>query len=243
MNAMQLQSYAELYARTRSDEALAAAVENCLPLCTRVARRFSGHGLEEEDLRQTAAMACVKALKSYAPERGVPFAAFAAQYAAGAVRNELRDHAGAIRLPRSLHEQTTQLSRMRSQLTQQLFREPTAQELSDALGWSLEKTLDTLLSREAQSTLSLDEGTSEVGFSLSEIIGGEDASLNNSEDRRTVEVLLSALPGHDRELIELRFLENLSQRDVARRLGMTQMQVHRSEKRLLGILRERLLPS
>lgn len=241
MDAMQLQSLAELYARTRSEDALNQAAEACLPLCARIARRFAGRGLDEEDLRQTAALACVKALMTYAPDRGVPFAAFAAQYASGAVRNELRDRASAVRIPRALYEQTALLTRMRAQMTHTLMREPTAQELADALDWDLSTTLDVLMSRDISATTSLDEGPTDDGLALSEVLGGEDAAFADTENRHTVQSLLSILPGHDRELIELRFLHNLSQRDVARRLGMTQMQVHRSEKRLLGLLRERML--
>ena len=87
-----------------------------------MARRFIGRGAEYDDLYQAACLACVRALRVYQPERGVPFAAFAAQYAGGAIRNYLRDQAAAVHLPRTLYEQGAQLTRARRELTMQLMR-------------------------------------------------------------------------------------------------------------------------
>ena len=102
MDMIALQALAEGYARAPSPEGLDAAAQAALPLCAQVARRFIGRGAEYDDLYQAACLACVRALRVYQPERGVPFAAFAAQYAGGAIRNYLRDQAAAVRLPRCM---------------------------------------------------------------------------------------------------------------------------------------------
>ena len=141
------------------------------PCAHRCARRFIGRGAEYDDLYQAACLACVRALRVYQPERGVPFAAFAAQYAGGAIRNYLRDQAAAVRLPRTLHEQGAQLTRARRELTMQLMREPTLSELAECLGWDEARTLDTLLSLESGRGVSLDEKAGEGEIPLHEMLG------------------------------------------------------------------------
>ena len=240
MDTTALQALAEAYACAPSPQALDEAAQAALPLCAQVARRFIGRGAEYEDLYQAACLACVRALHAYQPERGVPFAAFAAQYAAGAIRNYLRDQAAAVRLPRTLYEQGAQLTRARREMTLRLMREPTLSELSAQLGWDEARTLDTLLSLESTHGVSLDEEAGEGEMPLREMLGAEDQHLTHAADQASVRALLDALPPRDAQLLTLRYFENRSQRDTARALDMTQMQVHRAEKRLLALLRERL---
>lgn len=240
MDTTALQALAQAYACAPSPQAMEAATQAALPLCAQVARRFTGRGAEYEDLYQAACMACVRALQGYQAQRGVPFAAYAAQYAAGTLRNYLRDQAPAVRLPRTLYEQTAQLTRARSELNRQLQREPTLAELAAHMQWDETRTLDTLLSMESAHGVSLDAQTDGEALPLSELLGGEDARLSGAADRISLKEVLSELPERDQRLLTLRFIEDRSQRDTARALDMTQMQVHRAEKRLLALLRERL---
>lgn len=240
MNGLDLQERANAFYKSRSQEALEAAAEACLPLCAAIARRFSGRGADEEDLRQVAAMACVKALHSYSPEHGAMFSTYAAQSAAGAVRNHLRDHAQLVRTPRSLYEQSAKLTRMRQQLTQELHREPTVSELSSALNWSMQQTIDTLMSRDAQHTASFDDKQGDDDLSLMDTLGQHDPALATFEQNEDLKNVLAQLDVHEQKLLKLRFFDNLSQRAVAQQLGMTQMQVSRAERRLLSTLKERL---
>lgn len=240
MNGMNLQERADAFYKSRSQEALEAAAEACLPLCAAIARRFSGRGADEEDLRQVAAMACVKALHSYSPEHGAMFSTYAAQSAAGAVRNHLRDHAGLVRTPRSLYEQSAKLTRMRRELTQQLHREPTVSELASALDWTMQQTIDTLMSRDAQHISSFDDKQDDDGLTLLDTLGQNDAALSAFEQNEDLRNVLSLLDIQEQKLLKLRYFDNLSQRAVAQQLGMTQMQVSRAERRLLSTLKERL---
>ncbi|MBR6786780.1 MAG: sigma-70 family RNA polymerase sigma factor [Clostridia bacterium] len=240
MNGLELQERANAFYRSRSQEALEAAAEACLPLCAAIARRFSGRGADEEDLRQVAAMACVKALHSYSPEHGAMFSTYAAQSAAGAVRNHLRDHAGLVRTPRSLYEQSAKLTRARAALTQQLHREPTVSELASALNWTMQQTIDTLMSRDAQQTASFDDKKDDDGLTLMDTLGQHDPALSAFEQNEDLKNVLSQLDVHEQKLLKLRYFDNLSQRVVAQQLGMTQMQVSRAERRLLSALKERL---
>lgn len=243
MNGLNLQERADAFFHSRSQEALEAAAEACLPLCAAIARRFSGRGADEEDLKQVAAMACIKALHSYSPEHGAMFSTYAAQSAAGAVRNHLRDHAGLVRTPRSLYEQSAKLNRARQQLTQELHREPTVSELASLLNWTMQQVIDTLMSRDAQQTASFDDKKDDDGLTLLDTLGENDQALSAFEQNEDLKNVLSQLSIHEQQLLKLRYFDNLSQRAVAQQLGMTQMQVSRTERRLLMALKERLAVS
>ena len=240
MNGTRIQQTADAYYQTRSKEALEAAAEACLPLCAAIARRFSGRGADVEDLKQVAAMACMRALSSYSPEHGTLFSTYAARSATGAVRNHLRDSAALVRTPRQLYEQSARLNRAREELTQLLQRDPTVSELAERLGWDRQQVIDTLLSRDARETTSFDAQPDGDGLSLLETLGQNDADMSAMEQSSDLHDALSCLDEHDRRLLSLRYFDWLSQRAAAEKLGMTQMQVSRAERRLLLTLRERL---
>ena len=234
MAAPELQALCLQWQKAPSPALREEIVRACLPLCRRIAARFAGRGAEREDLEQVAALACLRALDAYAPEKGIPFEAWAAQYAAGAARNHLRDHAGAVRVPRGLYEQTARLTQARARLTLEGGREPTVSQLSAALGWDRQQTLEVLMHLQAREPLSLDAEESSALLPFAE------QGFAALEGRHDVRQALSLLAEGDRRLISLRYLEGLSQREAARQLEMTQMQVHRAEKRILLFLRERL---
>ena len=240
MDGMLIQQRANAYLETRSREALEAAAEACMPLCAAIARRFSGRGADVEDLQQVAAMACMKALSSYSPEFGTLFSTYAAKSATGAVRNHLRDASSLVRTPRNLYEQSARLTGAREELTQKLQREPTVSELAEHLQWDRQQVLDTLLSRSARETTSFDAQANEDGLTLLDTLGQNDPDLAEAEQNHDLREVLSLLDEHDRKLLALRYFDGLSQRAAAEKLGMTQMQVSRAERRLLLTLRERL---
>ena len=158
----------------------------------------------------------------------------------GDLRNHLRDHAGLVRTPRALYEQSAKLTRARAALTQQLHHEPTVSELASALNWSMQQVIDTLMSRDAQQTASFDDKKDDDGLSLLDTLGENDQALSAFEQNEDLKNVLSQLDMHEQKLLKLRYFDNLSQRAVAQQLGMTQMQVSRAERRLLSTLKERL---
>lgn len=240
MDMIALQALAEGYARAPSPEGLDAAAQAALPLCAQVARRFIGRGAEYDDLYQAACLACVRALRVYQPGAR---RALCRLCRAVCRRSDpqLSARSGCGGAPaRTLYEQGAQLTRARRELTMQLMREPTLSELAECLGWDEARTLDTLLSLESGRGVSLDEEAGEGEIPLHEMLGAEDQHITSAADYASVKALLDALPPRDARLLTLRYLENRSQRDTARALDMTQMQVHRAEKRLLALLRERL---
>lgn len=241
MDAEKMHALACQYVLEPTQEHLQVAVEAALPLCALIARRFSHRGVEYEDLFQVACMACVGALKRFDLGREMRFTTFVTPTVTGAVRNAVRDQAALLRAPRTLRQQAAQLAQAREAFYRRERREPAARELAQALGWEVERVL-TVLSYQAEGApLSLDQ-VNEDGLSLAEQLPFLEAGFDRMEQRADVQRALGTLSARERELLALRYGRRLSQRDAAQRLGMSQMQVSRMERRMLIALRKELTP-
>jgi len=207
-----------------------------MPLCNLIAARFQRRGVEDEDLRQVAAMACIAALKGFEPARGLKFTTYATPVITGTVRNYLRDKAFALRTPRGVREQAAQLEKERETMLQAFGREPTARELAEKLGWDIHRVLDVLALRENTRTVSFDEPDN-TGQLLSEQLGITDQGYGAVEMRLDLIKALSTLTAREKNMLTLRFARRLSQREAAAAMKMTQMQLSRMERRVLGLLR------
>jgi RNA polymerase sigma-B factor len=209
-----------------------AAVLEGLPLAESVARRYSGRGLEHDDLLQVARLALVKAVRRYRPEEGAGFAAYAVPTIAGEVKRHFRNCGWAVRPPRRLQEFRARLAAQEERLLHELHREPTLDDLARALEATPSEVAEARLSSAAYSTCSLDspstvQGRPELAVSATD----EYAALESREALRAALVTLSP---RDRQLIRLRFVEELTQAELGRVLGVSQMQVSRL---LAGVLR------
>lgn len=210
------------YARSRDHAVMARLVEENLPLSQAVARKFQGQGVEKDDLEQVAAMALMQAIERFDPERGLQFSTFALPTIAGSVRNYLRDRGSTIRLTRSLREQLTKLRHVSDELTRKLQREPSMRELAEAMELPPEELLTLLDARRSAQTVSLDEGYEQV------------------EQAQWLNWVYGQVTPTEKLLLQKRFEERLGQRETARALGVSQMQVSRMERRLLTRLREKM---
>ena len=236
MNADDIHNAAMQYATTRTKEALEEAVNVSLPLCNAIAARFSGRGIELEDLRQVAAMALVNALNGFDPKRGLRFTTYVTPTITGTVRNYIRDRAQLVRTPRGLREQGMQMDKALEYMTQRLHREPTVPELAAELGWSLEQVIGVHASREKSQVSSLD-AQDETGMMVFDHLGIPERGFDDFETREDLRTALKTLTPEERQLIRLRFQEQLSQQAAAKRMNLTQMQVSRMERRVLRSLR------
>ncbi len=225
------------YAKQPTDEMLNAAVDAALPLCALIARRFSGRGVDDEDLYQVASMALVAALRGFDISRGLRFTTYATPVITGTVRNYLRDKGSILRTPRRMQEQAAALKKCRSNLTDALRREPSAKELAQALSWSVVQVLETLTMLENAAVSSLDAPDAE-GRMPAETLGFSDAAFEQFENRSDLNAALSILSEDEKALLRFRFSERLSQRETAVQLGVSQMQVSRMERRALQTLRK-----
>ena len=226
------------YAKRRDEETLSRAVTAFLPLSRAIARRFAGQGVEVEDLEQVAAMALVKAVQRFEAEHGLRFTTYAAPTIAGEVRNFLRDRGGAIRMGRDTRTMLARLQKETEKLEQRLQRSPTLKELAAAMAISYDELLRLLDARESAQVTSLHEiGQGEEALALEEKLGAEDPGFSRVEDRSFYEWAMAQLNPKERQMAELRFVRRLGQRDTAKAMGVSQMQVSRMERRMLEKLR------
>ncbi|MGN0794325.1 MAG: sigma-70 family RNA polymerase sigma factor [Aristaeellaceae bacterium] len=227
------------YAQTRDREVLSRLVEGYLPLCRAIARRFRGQGVEQEDLEQVAALALMKALDRFEPERGFRFTTFATPTIVGEVRNYIRDKGSAIRVSRDTRARLYQLRRVSEQLTQRLQREPSLKEIAQEMQITPDELLALLDARDASETVSMDAvlGSDEDAQRLEEKLGVSENGYETVEQKQWIDWIFQQVTPQERLLLEKRYIERLGQRDTAAAMGVSQMQVSRMERRLLSRLR------
>ncbi len=232
MDTQAMQTLALRYAKERTESALAAALEAALPLCRAIVARFSGRGVEQDDLYQVASLACVSALRAFEPERGLMFTTYATPTITGTVRNYLRDKAQGMRTPRGVREQLAVLDKTSERLSQTLGREPSVREVAQEMNMDVARALDLLASRERARLTPIDDEAMQVGF--------HEKGYAAFEAREDVRGAMTRLTEQERRLLALRYDRQLSQREIARMLDMSQMQVSRMERRTLDKLRQDL---
>ncbi len=228
------------YAQTRDRALRDDLVAGYLPLCRSIARRFRGQGVEQEDLEQVAAMALVKALDRFDPEKGYKFTTFAMPTIAGECRNYIRDKGSAIRVNRDTRTRLFQLRKVTDRLTQQLQREPSLKEIAAEMGETPEELLQLLDARDASDPMSMDAALSseEDAQRLEERLGVHEAGYESVEQQQWLAWVFRQVTPQEKLLLEKRFIDRLGQRETARALGVSQMQVSRMERRVLSRLRE-----
>ena len=232
---------AEEYFRTRDPRLRDSLIESKLYIAKMIARKFSGRGVDFDDLYQVASLALVKATERYNPAFGVKFAGFVTPSMVGEVKNYFRDHARAIRISRSGAERMALLEKTKETLTHTLMRSPTASELSEAAGLSLEEVLETMEMRGAMQPQSLDEPLPQEGdeaMSLGSLLSAEERGYSDFEDNDSIQRAMQVLSPREQSIIRMRFFQNLSQREAAQRLNISQMTVSRLERKALSVLRE-----
>ncbi len=218
------------FTRTRDRRLRNELVERHMGLAAHVARRFGRRGPAADDLRQVAFLALVKAVDRFDPERNVAFSTFAGRTIEGEIKRHFRDHTWSVRVPRSAKETHLQLRRATDELTQRLGRSPTVQQLAEYLDLGRDDVIQGLAAGSAYSTTSLDAPTGADGDGTRQI-GDEDEHFDRFADIDMVEQLMRRLPEREREIVRLRFYEELSQSEIADRVGISQMHVSRLLRR------------
>lgn len=230
--------------RTSDQESRDALVRRFLPLAHRLARRFARSSEPEEDLRQVASIALIKAVERYDPDRGTSFAAFAVPTIVGELKRHFRDTTWSLHVPRRAQEQGLAIEQAVEALTNSHGRTPTVAEIADHLQISTEAVLDGLLAANAYQTLSLDaphklHDDEDREDTLGETLGAEDDRYGLVEDDVTLAGVLRTLPERERLMLHLRFVEDMTQTEIAQRVGVSQMQVSRLLRESIARLRER----
>ncbi len=229
-----LQNLLEDYLKTHDEMVLNQLIQGYAPLCAAIARRFTGRGVEFDDLNQIALMALLKAIDRFEPERGLQFTTYLSPTIAGEIRHYIRDKGSAIRFSRDKTAQLTLLNTHREALTLSLKREPTLKELAQAMSITPYELLQLMQLRDAGNLLSMDAPmTDEEATALSGRLGQTEEGYEQIEDQDQVDRLLKNVTPQEKKLLELRFMEKLGQRETAKLLNISQMQVSRMERRVL----------
>lgn len=229
------------YSRTGDVAARDRVVAAHLYIARIIARKFSGRGVDYDDLYQVASLALVKAIERFDPTRGVQFSTFITPAMVGEVKNYFRDKSNLIRPPRRAGELARMTEKASESLTHRLHRAPRVDEIAQEAALSEEEVLEGL---EASSfkPVSLDAQLSgEDGeLALERVIGAEETGYMDVERRDAVARALQALPERQREVLRLRFFEGFSQREAAERMGISQMSVSRAERSALEEMKKRI---
>jgi RNA polymerase sigma-B factor len=214
-------------------------ISQYLPLARRLAARYRHTSEPLEDLVQVASMGLVMAAKRFDPSRGIPFASFAIPTIMGELRRYIRDHGWSMRVPRGLQEDVLRVTAAGAELSGQLGRSPTPGELADYTGVAPEAVLEAMAAATAYEADSLDhragddEGT---GESLIATLGRDDPGYDLVEHGAAIGPAMKELPEIEREVVAMRFVLDLTQSEIAARVGISQMQVSRLLRRSLDRL-------
>lgn len=216
-------------------------IERFLPLARKLARRYASSSEPYEDLVQVASLGLVKAVERFDPDRGFAFTSFAVPTIVGELKRYFRDSAWALHVDRSAQERARKITDAQQQLQSRTGRPPRVDELALYLELSQEEVLDGLQVAEAYDAVSLDApiaGEDDDMVSRLDALGRPDGALARVDDQATIFTAARHLPKREREILYLRFNEDLTQSEIAARLGISQMQVSRLLRRSLDRLRE-----
>jgi RNA polymerase sigma-B factor len=228
--------------RDRLRERLVAGYEGLVHF---LARRFQNRGEPLEDIVQVGFLGLIKAIDRFDPSLGNEFTTFATPTILGEIKRYFRDKGWAIRFPRRLQELYQQVVRVNEEMKNQLGRQPSMAEVAERLGVEQDDVLEAMEMSSAFTPVSIDSttgGDDDDGRQLSEAVGGEDPNLDRVEMRQVLDRAMQHLNERERRIMIMRFFDEMSQSEVAKRLGISQMHVSRLQRAALEHLRE-ILPS
>ncbi|MBE2318463.1 SigB/SigF/SigG family RNA polymerase sigma factor [Solirubrobacter sp. CPCC 204708] len=239
-------------ARTRADRALlerahngdqqarAQLVDRFLPLARQLARRYQRGGEPLDDLIQVASLGLLKAIDRFDPSRETAFSSFAVPTILGELKRHFRDKGWSVRVPRDLQELAVKLEPVGEELARELGRAATPAEIAQRTGSTVEQVLEAREAAAAYRAVSLDRPREddEEGDGLGVSFGIEDQGFSLAEDSATIERLMRVLNDREREILRLRFAEDLTQAEIGARVGVSQMHVSRIIRQAINRLRD-----
>ena len=229
------------YKRWRDPAAREELVERFLPLARKLALRYRYTDEPFDDLLQVASLSLVKAIDRFDPDRGTTFTTYATPTILGELKRHFRDKGWALHVPRDLQVRTLEVGHATEALSKRLGRSPKPREIAQALGCSVEQVLEAREAAASYEAASLDAPTMRDNYeaaSLVETLGAEDSGYALVDERDAIASLWKALPDVERKVIKLRFMSDLTQREIGVRLGYSQMHVSRLLRSSLTHLEE-----
>jgi RNA polymerase sigma-B factor len=216
-------------------------VERFLPLARQLARRYQRGSEPLDDLVQVASIGLVKAIDRFDPDRGTAFSSYAVPTILGELKRYFRDTGWALHVPRGMQERVIQTSGALTRLSRQLGRSPTTAELAEALGATCEEVIEALQAATAYDAMSLDgprSSDASDGDTHFDLVGADDANYDLVDLRASLVPTLRSLSERDRLVLHLRLVEDMTQSEIAERIGVSQMHVSRLIRRALAQLQE-----
>jgi RNA polymerase sigma-B factor len=216
-------------------------VARFLPLARQLARRYQRGGEPLDDLVQVASLGLLKAIDRFDPERETAFSSFAVPTILGELKRHFRDKGWSVRVPRDLQELAVKVDRVADEMSRELGRAPTPAEIAERTGSSLEQVLEAREASGAYRAVSLDRPRTEEdedSDSYAEAVGVDDPGFRIAEASATIDRLMRVLSEREREVLRLRFEEDLTQSEIGERVGVSQMHVSRLIRQSIARLRE-----
>ena len=210
-----------------------------------LANKFKNRGEPLDDLVQVGYLGLLKAIDRFDPERGLEFTTYATPTILGEIKRHFRDKGWSVRVPRRLQELSAKVNQATDALTAELQRSPKIEEIAEYLDASVDEVLEAMESSSAYSSVPLEGSGNPDGEDAPSVIdryATEDSALAFTDDRLVIEDALKSFSPREREVIELRFLEGMTQIEIAERLGISQVQVSRLLRRTLTKIQDKIDP-
>ena len=215
--------------------------EKYLYIADILAKKFTGRGVEYDDLKQVAAFALVRGIDRFDPDMGMQFTTFITPTITGEIKNYFRDKSRIVKLPRRLGEVSAAVKKYAAEYMAKEGVKPSVRKIAEALSLAEEEVVQAL---EVGGALSLDtmatEGEKENNKSLYALLASDDSSYEQFETKEALKAVIKELSDTERAFVKYRYVDSLSQSETAKRLGVSQMFVSRMERKTLEKLRERL---
>lgn len=238
----------ELFRRYKvegDEDAREQLVMSHLNLVRFLASKFKNRGEPLDDLVQVGTIGLIKAIDRFDPERGLEFTTFATPTIMGEIKRHFRDKGWSVRVPRRLQELSAKVNQVTDELTKDLQRSPSVEEIAAALDTTVDEVLEAMESSSAYSSVPLEgtgPGADDDAPSVIDHYATVDEDLAASDDRMVIEETVRDFSPREQEIIRMRFIEGLTQVEIARRLGISQVQVSRLLRRTLQKVQEKIDP-
>ena len=227
-------------AADRRDGLVEQLIEANIPLARSMAARYRNRGIDLDDLEQVALLGLTKAAQRFDPDAGHDFLSYAVPTVRGELRRHFRDSGWMIRPPRRVQDLQGRISVAQNELEALLGRSPRPTEIAAHIGERLSDVIEALSADGCFTPTSLDGVVGDGSSTLGDLIGGEDSALESAEARIVLAPVVRRLSPRDRRIVQLRFVDERTQQEIAHDVGLTQAQVSRVLTRILASLREHL---
>ena len=238
----------ELFRRYKEEgdtEAREQLIVSHLNLVRFLASKFKNRGEPLDDLIQVGTIGLIKAIDRFDPDRGLEFTTYATPTIMGEIKRHFRDKGWSVRVPRRLQELSQKAGQATEDLTRELQRSPSVEEIADRIGVSVDELLEAMESSSAYSAVPLEGGGSddEEAPAVIDHYASVDRDLEASDDRIVLEEAIAGFAPREKDIIRMRFIDGLTQVEIAERLGISQVQVSRLLRRTLKRIQEKIEPA